>query len=149
MKTNKILILIVVLFISIVANAQDIEELYTFVINDHYNDMLNENIISEQDTVYFVCGFSDCNEKCFGADVNVKNDKIRIALPKVNSGLDVLSLPELRKQYVVISIGFFAISYHSDGRDMDIIFSGSKEYIFKYSKIKHKYVFKSKKQSGI
>ena len=84
MYINRVLILIFVLLLNNIASAQRVSNLYTFIINDCYNELRTKGNVSEHDTLYFTCGFCDCRGKCFDYDIDLKNDKIQFDIPIVN-----------------------------------------------------------------
>ena len=153
MKTSRILILFFIIFLSNIANAQKMKDLYAYLINDYYNDLCAKNTISEQDTVYFTCGFCDCQSKCFDYDIELENDKIQFTLPHVDTiHSEVifyrLSTPELKKQSVIINAGIYNIVYRGYN-NKEIIYLGTIEYVFQYNKKKSQYIFQSKKEYGL
>jgi len=47
MKTNQILVLVLLLFIQNLANAGNMAEIYEFVINDCYKQQIMDDVLSE------------------------------------------------------------------------------------------------------
>ena len=155
MKAIRILFLIVLPFlINVATSGQVMDKLYTYLINDYYKELCNKGYLSKQDVLYFTCGLcSDCQGKCFDYKVELKTDKIQFKLPTVDkehpkASFYNLSLPELKKQFIIIDIGIYSMIYNADnGRK--IIYCGTRQYIFKYDKRVSKYVFSTKKEYGI
>ena len=153
MKTSRILILLFILLLSSIANAQKMKDLYEYLITDYYNDLYAKNIISGQDTIYFTCGFCDYQSKCYDYDVELKNDKIQFTLPYVDTVHSEvifyrLSAPELEKQSIIIDVGIYNMLYRGYN-NKEFIYSGGIKYVFQYGKKKSQYVFKSKKEFGL
>lgn len=153
MNTIRILALLCILFLANVVKAQNMKDLYNFLINNCYNEFYNKSSISGQDTLYFTCGFCNCQDKCFDYDIEFKNDKIQFVLPLVDAIHSEaifyrLSSPELKEQSLIIDVGVYNMVYH-EHNNQEFIYMGTIEYVFQYNKKKSKYVFDYRKEYGI
>ncbi|WP_158960977.1 hypothetical protein [Myroides fluvii] len=132
---------------------QKMGDLYTYIINDCYEVSLKEGFISKQDTLYFTCGFCDCNNKCFDYEIELVNDKIQFNLPIVNnihskSIFYRLSSPEIDRQYLVFYVGIYDMVFYDDN-NKEFVYNGTIKYVFKYNSKMSKFVFESKMEYGL
>jgi hypothetical protein len=155
MKINISLALTILLFcFSSTIKAQGMGDLYKYLIEDYYNDLQKNGYLSNQDTLYFTCGFCDCSKNCFDYDLDLQNEKIQFKFPPVDknhtyNSLQRLSIPELEGKSISISIGLYSVAYRGEEEDIDFIYSGTITYIFQYNKKKLKYELKEKKEYGL
>jgi hypothetical protein len=135
------------------AKAQNMTDLYDYLIEDYYNELIDKGYFLEQDTIYFTCGFCDCPNSCFDYNIELKNDiKIQFGMPPLDKdhphgSVHKISTPELDGEFVSISIGSYGVKYQEN--DNTIIYGGTTIYLFKYNKKKLKYEFKEKKEYGL
>lgn len=132
---------------------QKMSDLYTYIINDCYEVALKEDFISEQDILYFTCGFCDCNNKCFDYEIELVNEKIQFNLPVVNKNHPKsifyrLSSPEIDGQFLVFDVGIYDMVFYDD-RNKEFIYNATIRYVFKYNSKISKFVFESKKEYGL
>ena len=151
MNRRKLLLAVTITLLNSIANAQEMSQLYTFLINDHYSELLEKGYISKQDTLYLTCGFCDCTDNCFDYNIDIKSDMIKFTYPIINeiisdAVLYNLSTPNIEGQYITISIGIY-VCLIEDGMYITE-YAGTTKYIFRYNKDKSKYVFKSKEGYG-
>ena len=151
MNRKELLIAVTITLLNSIANAQEMSQLYTFLINNHYSELLENGHISKQDTLYLTCGFCDCTDNCFNYDIDVKSDMIKFAYPIINETvpnevLYFLSAPDIEGQYITIRIGCYVCHIEAGMYLME--YTGTTKYIFQYNKSKDRYIFKSKKEYG-
>lgn len=153
MKILRILILFFVFFLSSITQAQKMKDLFTYIVNDYYNVLCSNGVISKQDSVHFICGFNECRDNCFGYEIESTNNRIQFNLPHVdiihpNKTFYSLSPPELKKQSLVINLSIYTMLFREHNQK-EFIYSGTVEYEFRYSKRKAQYVLRSKNEFGI
>jgi hypothetical protein len=134
--------------------AQGMAELYAFLVEDYYNELCKKGYLSEQDTLYFICGSCDCSKDCFDYDIKTRNHKVQFSIPSVNKTNPVayfyrLSIPELEEGFIIIPVGMYSVVFRGKNNDDEIIFSGTTTYFFKYNKKKLKYEFIERKKYGL
>lgn len=146
MKKNKVLLVIVLFMTTTFSNAQKIEELYSYVINDFYKEMLGQGIISEKDTMYLTFTFCDCDcaDKNLAENIKLENNKIQFGMsPDSTAYIYNLSLPEFEK----LSLKLYVDVYSRErGNKNFITYDGIFEYVFHYNKRQSRYVFESKQE---
>lgn len=153
MKKKKLFSLILITIMTFTEmKSQKMNDLYTYIISDCYEESLKKGYISKQDKLYFTCGFCDCNNKCFDYDIESLNDKIQFSLPAVNniqpqSFFYRLSSPEIDKQFLVFYVGIYDLVFNDNNKE--IIYNGTIKYIFQYNKKMSKFIFKSKKEFSL
>lgn len=154
MKKSSILTIFLIILMTITEmRGQTMSDLYTYIINDCYEVALKEEFISEQDILYFTCGFCDCNNTCFDYEIELINDKIQFNLPVVDKNHPKsifyrLSSPEIDGQFLVFDVGIYDMVFYDDS-NKEFIYNGTIKYVFKYNSKISKFVFESKKESGL